>query len=291
MPWCPKCKNEYVDGVKTCVDCGCDLVGSLEEMEKEGLIFGTQEEMEELLSFLSCNGIKSGELRFDETEDLYELFVSPEEKGRASRYSGIFQKEKNLRGKKKAINNSSFEDMQEELAETEEEAEEEAVEAAPAGPVYEAASQKAENFKSGAYTLLGAGIVGMILLICLLAGVLPIQLNGSTKYLTGGVMGALFLVFIVMGVLSLKSSRQFEGKAKEESALKEELRRWCDENITAEAVDASIPDLPDAEEARYFRRTERIRAMISENFLNLEAGYLENFVDEIYPQFFGGDGQ
>lgn len=63
MPWCPKCKNEYVDGVKTCVDCGCDLVGSLEEMEKEGLIFGTQEEMEELLSFLSCNGIKSGELR------------------------------------------------------------------------------------------------------------------------------------------------------------------------------------------------------------------------------------
>mgnify|MGYP006910466739 CR=1 FL=1 len=36
MPWCPKCKNEYVDGVKTCVDCGCDLVGSLEEMEKEG---------------------------------------------------------------------------------------------------------------------------------------------------------------------------------------------------------------------------------------------------------------
>ena len=38
-------------------------------------------------------------------------------------------------------------------------------------------------------------------------------------------MGALFLVFIVMGVLSLKSSRQFEGKAKEESALKEELRR------------------------------------------------------------------
>ena len=131
----------------------------------------------------------------------------------------------------------------------------------------------------------------MILLICLLAGVLPIQLNGSTKYLTGGVMGALFLVFIVMGVLSLKSSRQFEGKAKEESALKEELRRWCDENITAEAVDASIPDLPDAEEARYFRRTERIRAMISEHFLNLEAGYLENFVDEIYPQFFGEDGQ
>ena len=46
--------------------------------------------------------------------------------------------------------------------------------------------------KSGAYTLLGAGIVGNDPAHLPLAGVLPIQLNGSTKYLTGGVMGALF---------------------------------------------------------------------------------------------------
>lgn len=26
---CPKCKAEYVEGVKTCADCGCDLVESL----------------------------------------------------------------------------------------------------------------------------------------------------------------------------------------------------------------------------------------------------------------------
>lgn len=29
--------------------------------------------------------------------------------------------------------------------------------------------------------------------------------------------------------------------------------------------------------------------MISKNFLNLESGYLENFVDEIYPDIFGDD--
>lgn len=101
MPWCPKCKNEYVDGVKTCVDCGCDLVGSLEEMEKEGLIFGTQEEMEELLSFLSCNGIKSGELRFDETEDLYELFVSPDGKRAELPAIPAFSRRRKTFGKKR----------------------------------------------------------------------------------------------------------------------------------------------------------------------------------------------
>lgn len=29
--WCPKCRNEYINGVTTCVDCGCDLVEELPE--------------------------------------------------------------------------------------------------------------------------------------------------------------------------------------------------------------------------------------------------------------------
>ena len=276
MPWCPKCKNEYVEGVKTCTDCGCELIDSLDELEKEGLIFGSEEEMEELLAFFSCNGLKSGEIRFDETEDLYELFIASEEKVRASRYLQVFQKEKNLKERKEKAGEEGVQLSEEETA-------------AESEPLYEAASQKAENFRSGAYTLLVAGIAGMILLVCVYAEVLPIRFYGSARYLTGGVMGALFLLFIVMGILSLKSSRKFEGKAKEESALKEELRRWCDENLTSSKVDSSIPDLPEEEELRYFKRTEQIRSMISKNFLNLESGYLENFVDEIYPDIFGDD--
>nr|WP_308623942.1 hypothetical protein [uncultured Eisenbergiella sp.] len=294
MPWCPKCKNEYVEGVRTCADCGCELTDSLEELEKEGLIFGSEEEMEELLAFFSCNGIKSGDLRFDEKEDLYELFIASDEKVRASRYLQVFQKEKNLKAQKEPSVQEEpylpeYEDETGAEAFSDREEEEQEKESTVSGPVYEAASQKAENFRSGAYTLLVAGIAGMILLICIYAEILPIRFTGTMRYLTGGVMGALFLLFIVMGILSLKSSRKFEGKAKEESALKEELRRWCDENITAPGVDSAIPDLPEAEEARYFKRTEQIRSMIANNFLNLEAGYLENFVDEIYPDIFGED--
>lgn len=31
--WCPKCKNEYVNGIMICADCNCELVESLETYE------------------------------------------------------------------------------------------------------------------------------------------------------------------------------------------------------------------------------------------------------------------
>ena len=48
MPWCPKCRNEYVEGMEVCVDCGSPLVESLEETKSNPLIFGDKEQMEKL---------------------------------------------------------------------------------------------------------------------------------------------------------------------------------------------------------------------------------------------------
>lgn len=35
MAWCPKCENEYVEGIKVCADCGTELVDSLEEYKAQ----------------------------------------------------------------------------------------------------------------------------------------------------------------------------------------------------------------------------------------------------------------
>ena len=55
MPWCPKCRNEYVEGIKVCADCGVDLVEMLEEGKGSPLIFGDRGQMERLKDFLTYN--------------------------------------------------------------------------------------------------------------------------------------------------------------------------------------------------------------------------------------------
>lgn len=278
MPWCPNCKNEYVEGITRCVDCGCDLVDSLEDADKEGLFFGKIREIELIYDFLSKSGIKSLTIKDSEEDDIKEIWVSSKEKDKAMRLLMMFvqmQREEQV----KQIRENGEPDAEEQQAVS-------VKKRTALEPAYEAASQKAENFRAGAHTLLIMGIIGIIFLAGVLLGIVPIRLSGFSGLMTGGVMGFLFIVFIIMGAQSLKSSKKYEGKAKEETALQEELRRWCNENLSAEKLDAMIADLPDTDEEKYFKRTEAIKEMISEKFLNLEPGYLENFVDEIYQEYF-----
>ncbi len=280
MPWCPKCKNEYVEGITVCADCGCELVESLEAAEREGLFWGKSEEMLDLFEFLKASGIQTAVLVDSEEEGIKELRISPKEKEKAMGYIAILLQEQKKRWLKQNPNALKQE-------------EEHGAEQNPSRsrhqtlePSFEAAADKAENYRSGAQTLLVIGIIGMVFLGCVLFGILPIRLSGFTGIMTGGIMGVLFLIFIVMGAQSLKSSRKYEGRAKEESELKEALLKYCRENLFAENLDSSIPDLPELEEERYFKRTEAIRRMISTKFMNLDPGFLDQFVDEIYQEYF-----
>lgn len=301
MPWCPKCKNEYIDGIEVCSDCGCKLVESLEEELSEPLTFGTEEEIDALIDFLTYSKVKGVQKKWDERDQIYELYVSASDQKKAVRYIQLFESQSKLQKK----NSQSTEEEEDflQMPETdlsEESTEEEPTEngeeedsrlfsgkQVPTRGVYQAASKRAEEYKSGAVTLLFTGVVGFVLLILLLTGIIPLNLAVTTKYLAGIVMGALFLVFIIMGILSFRSYKELEGKAVKENNLKEELLRWCHENMTTDSIDRefSFSD-SDSEEMKYFKRSAKMKKMITENFLHLEEGYLDSFVDELYPDIF-----
>lgn len=168
--------------------------------------------------------------------------------------------------------------------------EEEIPEKIPVYHAYQNSAAKAEDNRSSAYTLLFVGVLGFILVLLIFAGVIPLYQNTSTtKYLVCGVMGAMFILFIVFGVVSMRNSKILLIKAKSEDSLLSELTKWCEENLDAEQIDAGLFDgemQGMAEEQKYFKRTDKMKAVINNKFMNLDEALLEHFVDEYYQGLF-----
>lgn len=81
MAWCPKCKCEYVDGIKVCADCGCELVASLNEGTEE------KEAAQETAPVCPTEG---DDFEFDEEEPspkYHSLYINNEERAEENRTS------------------------------------------------------------------------------------------------------------------------------------------------------------------------------------------------------------
>ena len=182
-----------------------------------------------------------------------------------------------------------LQDMSEEevvalLEETQKEAMERRKRLAEGPGVYVESSKKAQDFKSGGFALLFTGGIGLIFVLLVLFHVIELHMNLFSKYLILGVMGTMFILFLVMGFLSVKSYKKFEMKASEEDNLTKNLAAWCKENLKQDRIDADIEDA--SEELLYFQRTEKMKEIVSSKFMNLDAAFLDSFIDDIYPEIF-----
>ena len=80
-------------------------------------------------------------------------------------------------------------------------------------------------------------------------------------------------------------NKKFEIKASEEDNLTKQLTAWCKENLKTEIIDSDIEE--SNAELLYFSRTEKMKELITEKFLNLDDAFLDSFIDDIYPDIFG----
>lgn len=276
MPYCPKCKNEYREGITVCSDCGCELLTD-NEPERQNLIFGEKEEIENLAEFLQYSEIDGVAVSYDSKDNTYELLAAKKDVKKAEKLIGVYYQQK--------YKENAIKKLQEETDEEDAGDKKAAVKTSP----YENSAAKAEDNKSSAYTLLLVGILGMIAVILGIAGVLPIHLSGTSKYMTYGIMSALFILFIVMGVTSMKSYRLFAKKAESENSLKDTIEKWSLENLSAGKLDEKLSEGQDSdvtEEEKYFKRTTLMKEMIQKQFMNLDEAFLDSFVDEIYEDIF-----
>lgn len=288
MAWCPKCKNEYREGITVCPDCGETLVSEEELTDFTSVLFGEQEEMEKLKDFLTYNGIEKSKITFDETEQVYELFVDAKEEKQAKTIARVFLEQQEKERKENAAEEEAAVDEFLMPEEEEKMNSGELLKAASAqgGLTYMNSGAKAEENRSSAWVLLVVGVLGMLVMVLGITGVLP--LNIGNAYMFYGVMSAVFILFIVMGVVSMRNAKIFEKKAESENSLVDTLVKWSGENLTAEKVDAQIENAADTPaEALYYKRFEVIRSQMNHQFMNLDQQMLENLIDtKIYEQIF-----
>ena len=162
-----------------------------------------------------------------------------------------------------------------------------------AKPVYQAPyinnEEKAEENRSSAYTLLSVGGVGLVAIVLFFFDVIDLGMSLTNKYMVTGVMGVLFILFIVMGIVSLRNSKILKKKAHKENNLTAEIKRWCVENLKMEEIDQLLQIEQQPVELKYFQRFDYMKKMIKNQFMNLDEGYLDRLIEEVYSDIFEED--
>lgn len=277
MPWCPKCKTEYRDGIDVCSDCGSKLVATLEqtyEFDKANMLnflYGPEEQVESIRKYLSGVGKLKAYSVYNEKKEIYELFIKPEDQARATQLVNQFFEQVNAQ-QVSGQNASQAAQKQQRM---------------PAKEAYRSAKERAADHKNSAIILMSLGVIGLTVIVLMALGVFPfVSLSGMGAILTYTVMGGFFLMFIIMSVVSFKSYKELSRVDIAETNTNKELDEFCAKYLTKEFIDSKIAPLISDESQEYFYRAEFMRKVISDKYPELGASFLEDYIDTKYGEIF-----
>lgn len=146
-------------------------------------------------------------------------------------------------------------------------------------------SDKYEDIKSSAATMLIVGGAGLVLMALILAKVIVIPLSPETSWLFYSVMGGVFIIFVVSGIVSFMHAKQVKIEAIEEDKLIVSINTWASENLNVDTIDSGI-DLIQPEEILYFTRAERIKHALMLEFENVDEPLIDELTEQNYHRLY-----
>jgi len=281
MKICPKCKNEYRDGIKKCAECDCELVDITEEKNTQKAVaklpYPHAEKIVEYLKYCKYEDISTDE---PDEEGNVVVYCKEEDYKEALKQVQIFVQEESKRIMEEKLASMSEEELQA-LKE-----EEEQQQVFVPSNVYQNYEVKAEENKSSAYSFLVVGILGVIVVILSWFEVLPFSIGGAGNWLSHGVMMAIFIIFVIVGIVSAKSVGKYKTLAGQEADHQSELTVFLEEAFSYEVLSEITAD---SEEEAYFKRMQYMREEVSLKYAeqNLDASFVESLLDAHYDKIFG----
>ncbi len=293
MPWCPKCKNEYVEGITTCADCGVDLVDELpEEIDPEmpSIICRVTDEVVggKFVFYLNMQGIQTAGLMPVTAEDedqadednkagYYVVVANFEEEAATTLFEGFDKLEEIDEDQLKTIA-PELEDKLKELQDEEANIMLSDLRT-ESSSVYVKKKDKYSDLKFSGISFIVFGILGFGLLLLNILEYVDMFNKFSTL-----IMAIVFAAFFIIGITSLLRARKMKNIVSQEEVISDDVLNWIDENITDKYIETLInPDL--GEEDNYFASHEAMCKMVMDKFPLFNPNYLDQMIDDRYNEY------
>ena len=142
-------------------------------------------------------------------------------------------------------------------------------------------SDKYEDIKSSAATMLIVGGVGLVLMALIIAKVIVLPISAETSWLFYSVMGGVFIIFVIAGIVSFMHAKQVKIEAAEEDKLIDSINTWANDNLKITDLDQGL-DLSQPDEILFFSRAERIKKALMMEFENADEPLIDELIEQIF---------
>lgn len=308
MPWCPKCKTEYREGITICADCKTELVAEykdalLQDATEMLVKVDAEHQMfvQKMHDFLEYSGIPSVLL----TEgDMIGVYVAPENYKQAKKcFKAFYSVETELVSLQQAaetafMKGEEFDYFGDEDLEEEELTDDEKVERAvetmrhqkemisssdkEKEEKYTSVAVKYEDYHSSGVTFTVLGVLGVGFALLNFINVIDLFGNNFSCF----VLFAVFGIFLALGIFSFSKADQLKESAEKEKKLVAEANEWMDKNFSVdmlvsvnETEESSSNDIR-PKEILYMDCLDRLVERLLEAFPDLHDSLAEQLVED-----------
>lgn len=288
--WCPKCRNEYINGVTTCVDCGCDLVEELPEEidENEPVAIGSlanEETASKLVGYLNRAGLLSCAVRPQpENEEgeipAYDIIVAGKELVYIHQlFDGLSEDADDEEPLDLELLLPKFEEKYAEIQD--EEANKLLSDLrTEASTVYVNKKDTYSDFKFSGISFIVFAVIGYLFALLNAFGVLTIFNTFSVIVLT-----IVFTIFMIIGISSIHKAHSIKTLVSEEENVLEEVENYIAEHFTDDYFSALPADESLSDEENFLMITDRLKEELAGVFPLFSRGYIDQLVDERYGEY------